>query len=191
MFSWWLLGKEIDLTKHLLRGLIQFFSSFFILTIHGYSKCHEQIIWLKGVFSCVKDQIKDWCVCNRTNSVIFVCFCFVFLIFFWKNVSFCKERQILCGEQYSCLLLIRDNDIKRSLYVLLWKLAWNKKKERTKPILGKWFMTTQNEEQDRPQSNLYSVCINLFTPKISSVILLTICHVILMILVWRIRHWID
>lgn len=121
MISWDLLGKEIDLTKHLLRGLIQFFSFFFIFTIHGYSKCYEQIIWLKGVFSCVKDQIKGWCVCNRTYSVIFVCFCFVFLIFFRKNVSFRKERKILCGEQCSCLLLTR------SLYVLLWKLAWNKK----------------------------------------------------------------
>ena len=138
MTSWDLLGKEIDPTKHLLR-LDSIFPLFFIFTIHGYSKCHEQIIWLKGVFSCVKDQIKGWCVCNRTNSVIFVCFCFVFLIFFRKNVSFRKERKILCGEQCSCLLLTR------SLYVLLWKLAWNKKKhKRTKPILGKWFMTTQN-----------------------------------------------
>lgn len=113
------------------------FFLFFIFTIHGYSKCHEQVIWLKGVFSCVKDQIKGWCVCNRTNSVIFVCFLFCFSYFFFrKNVSFRKERKILCGEQCSCLLLIRDKDIKLPLYVLLWKLAWNKKKQANKICFG-------------------------------------------------------
>ena len=91
MTSWDLLGKEIDLTKHLLRGLIQFFSFFFILTIHGYSKCHEQIIWLKGVFSCVKDQIKGWCVCNRTNNVIFVGF--LFFLFFSKKCLFSQRTK--------------------------------------------------------------------------------------------------
>ena len=30
-----------------------------------------------------------------------------------------------------------------------------------------------------------------FTPKISSVILLTICHTVLMMLVWRIWYWIN
>ena len=32
---------------------------------------------------------------------------------------------------------------------------------------------------------------NTFTPKISSVILLTVCHTILMMLVWRIWYWIN
>ena len=32
---------------------------------------------------------------------------------------------------------------------------------------------------------------NSFTPKISSVILLTVCHTILMMLVWRIWYWIN
>ena len=146
----------------------------------------------RRIFLC-EDQITGWCVCNRTNSVIFVCFFVLFFLFFFrKNVSFRKERKILCGEQYSCLLLIRDKDIKCFLYVLLWKLAWNKKKISEQNLFwGSDLWQLKIEEQERPQSNLYSVCINLFTPKISSVILLIICHAILMILVWRIRHWID
>ena len=41
----------------------------------------------------MKDQIKDWCVCNRTNSVIFVCFCFVFVVFFFKMSLFAKNER--------------------------------------------------------------------------------------------------
>ena len=129
----------------------------------------------------MKDQIKGWCVCNRTYSVIFVCFCFVFLIFFSKKCLFSKRTkdslrwamQLFTPYSFSVCLALKA-------------CLKQKKHKRTKPILGKWFMTTQIEEKERPLSNLYSVCVNLFTPKISSVILLIICHAILMILVWRI-----
>ena len=130
-----------------------------------------------------------WRIKSRNGvsaTVLIALFLFCFSYFFSKNVSFRKERKILCGEQYSCLLLIRDKDIKRSLYVLLWKLAWNKKKSEQNLSWGSDSWQLKIEEQERPQSNLYSVCVNLFTPKISSVILLIICHAILMILVWRI-----
>ena len=34
-------------------------------------------------------------------------------------------------------------------------------------------------------------CLNPLTPKISLVILLTVCHMILIMLVWRIWYWIN
>ena len=34
-------------------------------------------------------------------------------------------------------------------------------------------------------------CLNPLTPKISLVILLTVCHTILVMLVWRIWYWIN
>lgn len=131
---------------------------FFIFTMHGYSKCHEQMIWLKGVFSCVEDQIKSWCVWNLTNSVLFVCLFFVllFFLFFWINVS-CR------GEPRSCLLisclLIRNKDVKCSPNVLLWKLAQNKQKSKQNLFWGSESCQLKNTEQETPQSNLYSVCI--------------------------------
>ena len=71
-------------------------------------------------------------------------------------------------------------------------LLKTKKKEANKTYFGEVILCQLKiAEQERPQSDLYSVCINPFTPKISSVILLTICHAILTILVWRIRHWIG
>ena len=40
-------------------------------------------------------------------------------------------------------------------------------------------------------SMLKKIIVNPFTPKISSITFLTICHTILIILVWRIWYWIN
>ena len=117
-------------------------------------------------------------------TVLIALFLFVFVLFF----LFFFEKMSLFEKNERFFAV--SNAAVYSLLVLCMScsesLLETKKHKRTKPILGKWFMTTQIEEKERPLSNLYSVCVNLFTPKISSVILLIICHAILMILVWRI-----
>ena len=58
-------------------------------------------------------RIKSRADVSATVLIVFCLFIFCFVFpFFWINVSFCGEQKILCGEQSSCLFLIRDENIK-------------------------------------------------------------------------------
>ena len=117
-------------------------------------------------------------------TVLIALFLFVFVLFFL--FFFEKMSRFEKNERFFAV----SNAAVYSLLVLCMScsesLLEKKKKSEQNLFWGSDSWQLKIEEKERPQSNLYSVCINLFTPKISSVILLTICHAILMILVWRI-----
>ena len=52
--------------------------------------------------------------------------------------------------------------------------------------------TNKKQKQDeRPTFQLLVFCFNSLTPKMSLAILLTVCHTVLVMLVWRIWDWIN
>ena len=69
------------------------FFSFFIFTICGYSKCHEQIIWLKGVFSFVKIKLRAGVSATVLIALFLFVFLFCFSYFFFEKMSLFAKNE--------------------------------------------------------------------------------------------------
>ena len=54
-----------------------------------------------------------------------------------------------------------------------------------------YFIGLITAQQFRKDYSCYRARLNPLTPKISSLILLTVCHTILMMSIWRIWYWIN